>query len=549
MTVLVLAGLGPTFKGQDYLAGSLFDVGGRVTGVPVGHPGHGLALDELRIVRDGQGSTALLRTRVEPQLTTVVLVLRAALEAAGIDYEWFDLLRLWAGTGRPESDPTVVLLSTTFIWNRSLLAQAMAWIRQHCPDVPVVCGGQYSNLKYREILADHPEVVAVVRGDGEDSIAPLVRVLEHGGDLTAVPNIVLRAGRDGDFRISPLHYVDIEAIPSPSLSGTYRMMPYESMRGCPFSCKFCSYPAASPTWRYKSATKIADDWRGYARRNGTHRIRALDSTFTVPPRRLRELVELLPTVGVNWEAYSRANSISGPDLVHGLVESGCVRLTIGMESMSDRTLALMHKQVRVRDNTKAHELLGASTIEPRMSFMVGYPGERPEDFAATSAFITGELTGHFNLFVFSFTDETMPVWADAAQAQLKFADRDDPDREWSHIGMDSQTAWSLQRATLDAARTASDTAVLLQWQSKYELPLIPDTSAAANLRAEKAIERLGMICRDTPPGPQREGRLTQVLSTLDELGVARWCAPGRLAPLVAARATAGVGRTGSKHMG
>ena len=521
MTVLVLAGLGPTFKGQDYLAGSLFDAGARVTDVPTGHPGHDLALDELRIVRDGKESTALLRPRIDPQLTTVVLVLRAALEAAGIDYEWFDLERLWWGEGRPASDPTVVLLSTTFIWNTSLLNQALAWIREHCPGVPVVCGGQYSNLKYRDILADHPEVVAVVRGDGEDSIAPLVHALERDGDLSAVPNIVLRGERDGDFRISPLHYVDIEAIPSPSISGTYRMMPYESMRGCPFSCKFCSYPAASPKWRYKSAAKIADDWHGYARSNGTRRIRALDSTFTVPPRRLKELVELLPAVGVNWEAYSRANSISGPDLVHALADSGCVRLTIGMESMSDRTLALMHKQVRVRDNMKAHELLSTSPIEPRMSFMVGYPGERPEDFAATSAFITEELTGHFNLFVFSFTDETMPVWGDAAQAQLTFADPADPDREWSHIGMDSQTAWSLQRTTLDAARNASDTAVLLQWQSRYELPLIPAKSDAQNLRAEKAVERLGMICRDTPPGPQREGRLTQVLSTLDELGVAR----------------------------
>lgn len=537
MTVLLLAGLGPAFKGDDYLAGSLFEAGARVQGVSPGHPGHGLSLPELHIAGAGHEPLALLRPRTGAQLTAVALTLRAALEAADIEYEWFDLLRLWSGEGRPECDPAVVLLSTTFIWNRSLLAQAIAWIQEHCPGVPVICGGQYSNLKFREILRDFPGVLAVVRGDGEDSIAPLVRAVERGGDLASVPNVVFRCG--DSLRVPPVRYFDIESNPSPSIAGRYQVMPYESMRGCPFSCKFCSYPAASPQWRYKTAEKIAHDWRSYREQNGTRRIRALDSTFTVPPTRLRALLGLLPAVGVDWEAYSRANSITRPELVHGLEEAGCARLTIGMESMSDRTLALMHKQVRVRDNLRAHELLSGSVIEPRMSFMVGYPGERPEDFSATQRFIVEELTGHFNLFVFSFTDETMPVWADMKESKLRFADLADPDKAWSHVGMDSQTAWSLQRDTLDAARNASDTAVLLQWQSRYELPLIPGATGAENLRAEKAVERLGMICRDSPAGPQRERQLTAILSALGRLGVVRRCGPGQFRPLIPGAVTAG----------
>ncbi len=208
--------------------------------------------------------------------------------------------------------------------------------------------------------------------------------------------------------------------------------------------------------------------------------------------------------------------------------------------MSDRTLALMHKQVRVRDNVQAHELLRESSIEPRMSFMIGYPGERPEDFVSTQRFIVDELVGRFNLFVFSFTDETMPVWADMEASQLRFDDPSDPDSGWSHVGMDSGTAWALQKSILDEARWASESAVLLQWQSRYELPLIPDASASENLQAEKAVERLAMLSRDTQSGQHRERRLSEVLAMLDQLGVIRVDEAGEfhsLSPLRAATVT------------
>jgi hypothetical protein len=48
-----------------------------------------------------------------------------------------------------------------------------------------------------------------------------------------------------------------------------------------------------------------------------------------------------------------------------------------------------------------------------------------------------------------------------------------------------------------------------------------------------------MVCRDTKPGLERERRLTQILSELDQLGVARTCGPGRFLALAPAAVTAG----------
>lgn len=103
--------------------------------------------------------------------------------------------------------------------------------------------------------------------------------------------------------------------------------------------------------------------------------------------------------------------------------------------MSPNTLAYMHKQVRASQNRKAHDLLSASDIRYRVSFMVRYPGETPDDYAITRQYLLDEYIGHFMLSIFSFTDETMPVWQDAERFGLTISDPDDPDYNWSHAGM------------------------------------------------------------------------------------------------------------------
>jgi hypothetical protein len=320
--------------------------------------------------------------------------------------------------------------------------------------------------------------------------------------------------------MTSFQYIDLEEHPSPGFGMKHwPVVPYESMRGCPFSCKFCSFPFASPTWRYKSAEKIASDWARYRDVNETRHIYAMDSTFTVPPTRLRALMELLPSVDVTWEVFTRANSIAGRETVERLAEAHCAELSIGFESMSPKSLELMHKQVRVEHNRRAHDALSGGPIRYRTSFMAGYPGEAPEDYELTHQYLVNEYTGHFYLSVFSMADETMPVWQDAELLQIKVEDFEDPDAGWSHIGMDDVTAKRLRKQTLDDVRHGNDSAVLMLWQMDYQTPLIPELSHQTNLWAEKLVERLGMLPVDVPNTRRRLAAAADLLSSLDSLGV------------------------------
>lgn len=528
--ILLLSGLGPAFYNGDLLAGTLFDAALDDERRRVHHDGlrlEQLVFDDGREERpllrhlpgrgNGAGATGAAVDKPAPHLTTWTL--QSILVAAGQAHEAYDLADVWAGREGPDPDGVdIVLLSTTFIWRRHDLTTAIAWVRDRFPDARLVLGGQYSNLKFTSILERHPEVACVVRGDAELALPLVVGALRNGGDLAAIPNLVFRAA-DGALRTNRVEYVDLDDHASPSLGGEYPVVPYESMRGCPFRCKFCSFPHASPEWRYKSARKIAGDWAGYAEDNGATLVRAYDSTFATPPSRLRELLDLLPAVGVGWEAFARANVIKSAEIVERLAASHCRLLTFGFESMSARTLEYMKKQVRPEANRLAFELLQGGDVGYRAAFMVGYPGETPDDFAETKAFLAGEYDGQFLLNVFSLMDETMPVWDDAARFRLRVDDLDDPDAGWSHSGMDLPTARALMRSALGEVRWGNDRAVHLLWQQQYERPLVPHRTARQNLWIEKLVERLGMAADGASSPTEARLRARRALDGLATEGV------------------------------
>lgn len=517
--VLVLSGEGPYFKNEDYLEGTLFDTKAsdelrRTYYASAGQP---VALDRL-VVEDEGSVRPLLRPKrgTIPHLTSFTL--ESILCNEGIDYEMFSLDHVWDGTKEPTIDPDIVLLSTTFICDRRTLRSAVSWVIERFPRAVLVLGGQYSNLKFEDILREYPRVDFIVRGDGEEALPSLVVALRDGGDIAEVPNLVCRSD-SGQPRSTAVQYVDYEAYPSPRFPGHFPTVPYESMRGCPFRCKFCSFPFASPKWRFKSAAKIALDWRLYAEVNGATHIRALDSTFTVPPRRLEALFDLLPSVPVTWEAYARANAIRAERVVESLTKAGCTKLSLGFESMSDVTLGYMNKLVTAAENRRALDLLRDTPVGYRASFMAGYPGESPQEYERTHEFICSEFAGHFMLNVFSVIDETMPVWDDADRFELRVLDKENPDYAWTHVGMNSADARRLVLRTMDTARWSSDEAVLLLWQTDWITPLLPLASARVNLNLEKLIERLAFLPRDLPKPSDGGRHLAGLLEDLARHGI------------------------------
>jgi len=455
-----------------------------------------IRLDRFQYVGSGK-SYPILRPRrgKVPHLSSYRL--RYILEKNSIDYDFMDLEEIWSEMkvgGNQTYD--IVALSTTFICHLPTLKKVVNLILEKFPSSVIILGGQYSNLKYKKIMDEIPKIEFIIRGDGEESFPQLLSAIEEKTDFKIIPNLVFRDTKMGNVVETEIKYIDFNDYPSPTFVGNQESIPYESMRGCPYDCKFCSYPSASPKWRYKTAAKVCEEWKKYAKENNVKLIKAMDSTFTIPKDRFRKLLDDLPQVGVEWESYARADAIDTPHIIEQLESSHCKSLSIGFESMSDTTLQKMSKNVSAKQNLKAFELLNNSNIDFRVSFIIGYPGETPHDYEQTHKFIVEKFTGRFLLSVFSLLDETMPVWDDAVLYGIEITNSDDPEYSWRHKGMSSQTAFELWRKTVEEARWKNEDGVMSLWQTKYENPLVPELDVRKNRRIEKLVERLSFLKHD-----------------------------------------------------
>lgn len=522
MNILLVAGLTRPAKGVDYVANTLFDrQSARQTGQIIA-PNIIPSFDIANLIyTDRTSLRPLLRPRRDsiPNLTTAVL--EDILRTTGQDFVTLPLSAIWdESTLIDIHDIDVALVSTTFISNEHLLEFVLQRVRQIANPRYVVLGGQYSNLKYRQIMARYPEVSYIITGDGEEALPKLLTAIELGYGFEDIFNLALR-DTSGAVRHTGIHYIDLELQPSPSFQGHHAIIPYESMRGCPFSCRYCSYPAASPKWRYKSAKKIANDWRKYRDENGAHHIKAMDSTFTVPPKRLKEVLNLLQPIareGLTWEAYARANVVRDPIFVQQLLDAGCVELSIGFESMSETVLGYMNKRVHADENRKAAELITNSDLRLRVCIMVGYPGETPEDYQETHDYLVHDFKARCMLSPFSFIDETMPVWGDFEKFNVKVTET--PQGQiWQHVGMSLHEAKSLIAKTLDDLRWKNEDGVMLLWQFDYETPFVPHLSDRINQRIEKLVERLAFLTKDFPQNEEREHRFCQIIDELSRYGI------------------------------
>jgi radical SAM superfamily enzyme YgiQ (UPF0313 family) len=347
-----------------------------------------------------------------PELSEVVLA--TLLEAEGLRWEAASFSEMLADDAlrrRLLDECSCVLCSTTLLRDLSELAPLIRALRR--PGKRLVAGGALATLiggrwdgsvevdllavGYGELLV--PAIARWIRSGYQDLVPPPGGRLErHGGASVLFSGLPGRRDLDHlptpDWRIAERYH-----------GCRFELIHYESMRGCPFRCAFCSYPYLFDDQipRYKSAVRIAEEWSRYASL-GVKLINCLDSNFTVPKKRLVELCELLVESGspVRWICYARGSDLTDLELCRLMARAGCHQVQIGAESGSDQMLAAMDKRCSVADNHAALDNCHRVGIGTLITMIIGFPGEtaatvrqsydfvrsaRP-DFAYANPFIT-----------------------------------------------------------------------------------------------------------------------------------------------------------------
>jgi radical SAM superfamily enzyme YgiQ (UPF0313 family) len=163
--------------------------------------------------------------------------------------------------------------------------------------------------------------------------------------------------------------------------GQQRSIPVMTSRGCPGACKFC---CTSHYWgrriRTRSAANIAAEVdqldADYPDADG---LVFFDDTLTANRRHLWAVCELMDGYRFKWTCWSRIDAIRDRSTLERMHRAGCRTLSFGVESGSPRMLAELRKRYDREQVRRVFRWCRQAGIRPRMTLIMGMPGETEAD--------------------------------------------------------------------------------------------------------------------------------------------------------------------------
>ena len=298
--------------------------------------------------------------------------------------------------------PTAV--GVTSMYSNSLQAEQLIRAAKRLDEsVATIAGGSHFGALANRALIRIPELDYAIEGEAEESFAALLDSLERGVDPAPTPRLHYR--RDGQLLATPAApLMDLAGLPPiwPSLDGVIdlsryprtipkgagrRIMFVEAGRGCPFRCTFC---ATAPFWeqryRVKPARRIVEEMRFLNQELGYDSFILVHDLLTANLKFISLFCDemLEAQLPVEWMANSRTDI-----RLHGLLPkmkaAGCWKLFHGIESASSRLQVTIDKHLPVDSAASSIQDLLDHGIGATCSFVIGLPGETPEDLSATVA--------------------------------------------------------------------------------------------------------------------------------------------------------------------
>jgi anaerobic magnesium-protoporphyrin IX monomethyl ester cyclase len=334
-------------------------------------------------------------------------------------------VQLWDGAVEDESLPDfldgqpfdlVGITSATPLIHEAWEAASEARAR----DSLTILGGPHPTLMPGESL-EQPQVDLVVRGEAEDTILEIVRLLEKdrgeidaqtgrrrfaSGDWEGIAGLSFRNAAGQIIHNPPRKPPqDLDRLPFPA-HHLYKIERYTNLqprtdgldpharaytivtsRGCPYQCIYCSKAVTGNFWRPRSPENVIEEWRKLVVDLRATEIGVTDDVMTLDIKRAKAICRLLIEEGLNTVPWVTIHGIRADntdlELFQLMKQAGCKRVGFGVESGNQRVLDIIKKGQTIDDVRQAFANARQAGLQTIGFFIFGLPGENEETMEDT----------------------------------------------------------------------------------------------------------------------------------------------------------------------
>lgn len=286
------------------------------------------------------------------------------------------------------------------IYNAAAVAEA---VKKKNPGISIVLGGQHVSAAYNETMQRFPQFDFGIIGEGELALTGLLNNLLTAKPVKDLPGLVMRENGAVRFLSPSVPIENLDELPLPAwdlLEGfphkytlnihAFGRMPAASLvvsRGCYGKCVFCDRSVFGNKLRFHGSQYVIRMLKYLIKNYNIKEITFQDDNFLASTERVREICASIikEKLGISWTCHARVDDVD-PEILKMLKMAGCWEIAYGFESGSQKILDILRKGTTVEQAVDAIKMTKRAGIRARGFFVIGSPGERPDDLKKTIDF-------------------------------------------------------------------------------------------------------------------------------------------------------------------